>query len=304
MNVAFWTTITMYTIDNLRHFIAVLENDGVLRAAEKLFISPSSITRSIQQLEETLGSPLFDRIGRKIKINRSGKKFYDKAKRVVGDFDGLFNELNLSPLLIGHYRIGASHFLCEYFVPKFITHLVKKHPRATFEITSFDSQVLLGKIKKGEVDFGFSFSPRSSDILISDTFRKGNMYLCTRKNHPLVGIKAEEVMEKIAQYPAIIHRPSDSVERCDDHPMFRKHKIVPQIQIYWDSDGFAVESLKQSDSWSMLPDIVIDSSVQIKKLNHPSDWKAPYEIALIWHKSHDPELRSIVMGELKNQKLF
>jgi len=276
--------VTMITIDNLKHFVAVVENKGVIRAAEKIFISASSITRSIQQIEGALDKPLFDRISRNVQLNQEGARFYEKARLLVDQFGLLLNEDKSEGKISGHYRIGASHFLCESIISDLVHKLVTKFDKITIEIFSFDSHVLIKRIHEGEVDLGFSFSPKPSEATEVKKIYGGQLRLCVSKQHPLAMMPFSQVRKEISSYPAIIHRPSESIERCDNHPMFSKFKIVPNIQVYWDSDYFALGLLKQSQSWSMLPDYVINRSKDIVALTHPDDWEAPYEIGIVWNK--------------------
>ncbi len=94
-----------------------------------------------------------------------------------------------------------------------------------FCIFSFDSQILMKKLHSGEIDIGIAFSPKLSESLESRTLSTGQLYLCGGKNHVLAKDPFSVVKRKISALPAIIHRPSESIERCDNHPMFKKYKI-------------------------------------------------------------------------------
>ncbi len=275
----------MPSIENLKHFVAAVENKGVIKASEKVFISPSSITRSIQLIEAEAGRPLFDRVGRSVQLNRDGRRFYDRAKAILGGYEGLFDEkVRACPSLDGHYSIGASHFLCERVLPGLATGFLKKYPRASLEAMSLDSRALLRKVHSGELDIGLMFSPRLSDVLDCVDVFTGRLYLCGGKRHVLVDKPFSFVKEKINDLPAIIHRPTDSIDRCDNHPMFRKYGIRPQIRMYWDSDRFALNVLAANAHWSILPEIVIDSDPRLEKFRHPEHWDATYRVSLVWNK--------------------
>lgn len=273
----------MITIDNLNHFIAVVENNGVLRAAEKLFISPSSITRSVQSIEDQLGYQLFDRIRKRIQITQRGRDFYEEARNLLLDFQKLIgSKENPKMTLTGHYRIGASHFLCQYLA-KSLSDLGQSYPHASFEVFSLDSSHLIKKIHRGEIDLGISFSPKLSESLGSERIFSGQLLLSSGKSHPLAKMSFSKLKKEINNHAAIIHRPTDSIDRCDNHPMFHKHGIRPSIQMYWDSDFFALSMMETNLYWSMLPDFVIYSNSKITRLDHPADWKAPYSVQLVWN---------------------
>lgn len=65
--------------------------------------------------------------------------------------------------------------------------------------------------------------------------------------------------------------------------------IAPNIAFLFNGDDLAIENLKQSQAWSLLPDLVIRLSERLAAVPHPAGWKAPYEIALICRQAqqHD-----------------
>lgn len=274
----------MVTIENLRHFNAVVENQGVVRAAEKMFISASSITRSIQQIESELGYSLFDRIGRNLALNIEGKDFYKNALKLTKDFESLVTSNEKSNELIGHYRLGASHFLCDYIFGECLDGFSRKFPQSTLEVQSLDTSMLIRKVHAGDIDVGVAFSPKLPETIACETVYQGQLLIAVGKKHPLASKEFNKVKKLINDYPAVIHRGSDSVERCDNHPMFKKFNIKPKIQMYWDSDSFAVQMIQNNRHWAMFPDIIFKKYDNIVALDLPGKWDAPYNIKIIWNK--------------------
>ena len=290
----------MITLENLKHFVAVVENQGVIRASEKIFISASSVTRSVQQIEAELEKPVFDRVSKTLTLNQEGMRFYEKARGLLNQYALLLHQEAVNTDLRGHYRIGASHFLGEHLLADLVQKFTAKFKRASIEVYSFDSQILVKKIHDGEIDIGFSFSPRVSEAVESKEIYRGQLRLCAFRNHPLIAKPFLQVKKELANYPAIIHRPSDSIDRCDNHPMFSKFQIVPSIQVYWDSDFFASALLARSESWSMLPDYILKHRKDVVAFKHPNDWDAPYDIAMLWNRRKSvSELRDAVIALLE-----
>ncbi len=276
----------MITIENIKHFIAIVDYNGVNKAAARIFISASSLTRSVQIIETSVNKKLFDRVGKNVIINEDGKKFYQESLKLINSYEGLinFNDDSGSELT-GNFTIGASHYLCTKFLSDIIFKINEKYKHANFSILSLDTSLLIKKIHAGEIDMGIAFSPKESFAIESETLFTGELVLCGRKGHPLSNKNFSQLKKEINKYPATIHRPHDSVDRCDNHPMFIEHSIVPTIQTYWDSDLFAVELLNKTDCWTMIPDIVVDADPRISKFHHPKNWSAPYEVKLIWNKN-------------------
>ena len=69
----------------LEYVVAVVDEDGFTRAAERLFVSQPSLSQGIRTLERELGSPLFDRLGRHVRLTAAGEAFLEPARQVLRD---------------------------------------------------------------------------------------------------------------------------------------------------------------------------------------------------------------------------
>jgi len=70
-------------LQQLRYFVAVAETEHVARAAERLHISQSPLSRQIRQLEEDLGLQLFERIKQRVRLTPAGRAFFDEARDLL-----------------------------------------------------------------------------------------------------------------------------------------------------------------------------------------------------------------------------
>src|SRR3569623_1754689 len=91
------------TLVQLRHLIALVESGSFSRAAESLFLTQPALSRSIRALEDEMGQPLFDRIGRRTELTPFGRDVLERARHIVFEAD----ELAASGLgKAGSLRIG------------------------------------------------------------------------------------------------------------------------------------------------------------------------------------------------------
>ena len=70
---------------HLRYFLAAAERAHFRRAAESLFVSQPTLSLQIQQLEKELGTPLFDRIGRRVRLTQAGQVFREYCPALAGN---------------------------------------------------------------------------------------------------------------------------------------------------------------------------------------------------------------------------
>lgn len=250
------------TLDNIRHFQAVVRFQNLNLAAEKINISPSAVSRSIKIIEDDLGYPLFSRTGRNIVLNSEGARFHEKSLALMENYDSLFTETQLKEFS-GTYKIGASHWLASKVLAEKLDAISKTNGQVKFEIFSLDSHLAVLKVLSGDLDMALCFSPKAHSELMSYEVHSGTLALCAGKNHPLVSKNANQVLKEINQHHAIIHKANDLILSCDDHPMFLEHDIMPKFKFFWDSDLIAIELLKSGRYWSMIPDIIIEKEKSI-----------------------------------------
>ena len=80
-------------LQQLQYFKALAEKEHLFKTATELYISPPALSATISRLEEELGVPLFDHVGRNIKLNKNGEKFYLHVKNVLAELDQACAEL-------------------------------------------------------------------------------------------------------------------------------------------------------------------------------------------------------------------
>src|SRR3569833_2762248 len=100
----------MLELRHLRYFLTVAELQHVTRAAEALHVTQSTLSHQIRQLEEQLGTELFDRVGRGVQLTQAGRLFRSFAQRALDEVDAGRTALDeLGKLLRGTLRIGVIH---------------------------------------------------------------------------------------------------------------------------------------------------------------------------------------------------
>lgn len=96
-------------LQQLNYFKALAEKEHLFQTATELYISPPALSTAISRLEEELGVPLFDRVGRNIRLNENGKKFYSHVNSILGELDRACAELkNDSPVNLNSLNVYTS----------------------------------------------------------------------------------------------------------------------------------------------------------------------------------------------------
>ena len=154
----------------LRYFVEVAEREHISEAAEHLHVAQSAISRQIANLEEELGAPLFERIGRNVKLTPVGKTFLEHAIEALKavDFAAKKVEEYLDPQK-GTVKIGFPTSLASYVLPTVISAFKKQYPDVEFQLRQGSYKYLIDAVKNRELNLAFLGPLPPKDELIDAT---------------------------------------------------------------------------------------------------------------------------------------
>ena len=166
----------------LQYFLKVAETEHISQAARELYISQSTLSRSILRLEDGLGVKLFDRIGRNIRLNENGRRYLTHIKRVFWELEEGQRELERiqtdqqQPVLILSTIPGILDDLPELF----------RSPGQRMVKQQFIRRELLPTLMLSlHADFAVSEFPCTSQELEAQNLFEDELYLVLSRTHPL-----------------------------------------------------------------------------------------------------------------------
>lgn len=152
----------------LRYFLAVAELQHITKAAEALYITQPALSRSISRLEASVGVPLFNRIGMRIELNKSGQIFYDYAKRSIDLLDkGMYLAKSAYNEAENQISIGASvPGILPMFMDEYISKVYETNgTRPCFRAELLAPKKLAHQILDGSMAFGICMFPSDNSKL-------------------------------------------------------------------------------------------------------------------------------------------
>jgi len=141
----------------IRTFVVLAESGSLQRAAERLFLTPSAVTRQIQRLEATLKTPLLDRSVKPGRITREGRSVLDSGRHVLRIVDDLKANSSKDTEPSGVFRVGLSHMLAEPSLVASIQRLTSHFPRLQPVLSTDNRPQLIGQVRTGELDVALAF---------------------------------------------------------------------------------------------------------------------------------------------------
>src|SRR5579872_2680272 len=120
-------------VDALRTFVEVARVEHLGKAAETLGADPSTVSRKISRLEEEVGVPLFERIGRSIRLTHAGQRFLGRAERILGELrEAVADAEGALSADTGEVRVGFLHTVGVRWLPERLAHFLREYPQVRF----------------------------------------------------------------------------------------------------------------------------------------------------------------------------
>jgi DNA-binding transcriptional LysR family regulator len=144
-------------LDEIRTFVVLAESGSLQRTAERLFLTPSAVTRQIQRLEATLKTPLLDRRVKPGRITREGRAVLDGGRHMLRIMDDLKATGSKDAEPSGIFSIGLSHALAQPSLVASIQRLTSRFPRLQPVLSTHLRQQLIDQVRTGELDVALAF---------------------------------------------------------------------------------------------------------------------------------------------------
>jgi len=204
------------TLVQLRHLISLAQSGSFTRSAEALFLTQPALSRSIQALEEELGQPLFDRVGRRSVLTPFGIDALQRARQLVFDADELANSgLQMRAGRSGTVRIGLGSGPGAMLMTPLLKTMATSHPSVHIEVARGATDVLTRRLRERELDALVvdvrSLSP-SPDLQVTDVVEMRGAFM-VREGHPLTRWKGALRFDALRQFPMASTPLSDEVAR-------------------------------------------------------------------------------------------
>lgn len=190
----------------LEVFLAVAEEKSFSRAGERLRRTQPAISSAIKQLEEQLGDPLFDRMGKSVRLTASGELLADYAGRLLRLREEAVLALGeLRGLNRGKLRLGANETTCLYVLPEVLAAFKQAYPQIQVNIHRAITRQVTERVVEGTLDFGIVTLPIKNPRLEVITIHRDEMALIVGPTHALASRRSVK-MKDLENEPFILHR--------------------------------------------------------------------------------------------------
>jgi len=289
----------------LRSALALAEHKNFARGAQALEVSQPTLSRNIQEIEQQIGTRLFERGTNGVVPTDAGRIFLEQAREVVARSSDLDREMDLlRGLEKGDLRIGAGTYPCSMFVDRAVVRLLRAHPTIRLELHTDNREKLLSALRRRELDLA---AIAVTDIEIESELQITRLnrhqgHFVVRSGHPLLGSKQVPTVGEILRFPvAMTSRFPVSLLKqflADDQKNSPHSDVKSFPAIACESVAVMKMIVEQTDTVTILPVNVVSEEVHTGKLVvlslAPPALNVDFGIVRLAHRSLSPIAETFV----------
>jgi len=232
---------------DLTYFETIAELGHLGRAAQKLNRSQPALTKSIQRLEESFGTKLFQRDGRRIKLTPVGELLQARGRQLQQSIAETHREVrDFASGVVGNIRLGCAATMAEYLLPELTAALLQRAPDITLKLVIGQDDLLRESLRSGQLDMIICPLITNDDELISYPVLEDEAVVVASHNHPIFAAPFQ--MSDLCNYRWVLPPISVSSRQWMDEA-FRSNQLpLPSVQI-------------ETNSISLLPRLIAQTSL-------------------------------------------
>lgn len=280
-------------LSDLRIFKAVAEQGGITRAAQALHRVQSNVTTRVKQLEQRLGTRLFNRQGRRLVLSSEGRLLLEYAERLLE----LSSEAQAA--LKGHapqgvLKVGALESTAATRLPAVLARYHREYPAVRVELVTATSAALIDRVLRQDLEAAFVAEPFSGrGLQVVHVFTE-ELVLITARDHPRIRSAAE-----LAQRTVLAFTTGCAYRRRLEAWLGRS-KIAPDRVMEYGSYHAIVACTAAGAGIAVVPRSVLSATGMDAEIAvHPLPAKIAHaKTMLAWRRGHDSMPLAALRGAL------
>lgn len=190
----------------LRYVDEVARVGSIRQAAERLHVAPSAVNRRIQDIEDELGTPIFERLPRGMRLTAAGELFVRYIRGRAADLARVRSEIEeLQGLRRGKVQVVASQALAPRFLPEVIREFRRTHPLVAFDVRIGDHVQAAAALRGFETDLALVFNLAPEADIERSCVVEQKLMAIMHADHPLAqGGTAALRLRDCAEHPVIL----------------------------------------------------------------------------------------------------
>lgn len=215
----------------------VARSGSIRKSADRLAITPSALTRKIQDFERELGTSIFERLPQGMRLNPAGELVLRHIRDQVADFDRIRSQIaDLSGIRRGHVSVACSQAFAHELIPNEIEAYRARHPLVSFNVLVRDHVHAVQAVAAFEADIAVVLEPPPAPEFQPLLMLRQPLCVLLRDDHPLAGTGSVRLRDCL-QYPVAMPGRSLAIRHLLESAIVRAS--LP-VRVAVESDSFEV----------------------------------------------------------------
>lgn len=219
---------------HLRYFLAIADGGTMARAAERVHVTQSTLSHQLAQLEREVGTVLFERAGRSLRLSDAGSVWLGYARGILAQVDEARAAVaRTRKLETGEVRIGVIHSFVTKLMPDIAAGFVKRHPGVRLQVHEMPGLEIESQVEAGALDLGFAFHPPSRVGVTGERLFDDTLALAVHARHALASQRSIRLSQLAGVPLGMLTQRFATRRLLDTH--FQRAGVTPRIVIEIDS---------------------------------------------------------------------
>lgn len=271
------------TINQILYFQKVARLENYHQAAEELYISQPSLSRSMASLESELGVSLFEKKGRGVTLTKAGKLFLEHADQISADCDVAVSKMQELSSDGGKIDIGYIFPLAGRYIPHKVREFLDKeeNKNVVFSFWQNHTPAIAQKVRTGELDIGFGGYLEKEDMEFFP-LNAQELVIITPKEHPL-SRKTDVPLTALNRYPVIGYEKESWMGTYAKH-LYKKYQISPNMIMECPDEYSIVSLVRENFGIALMPRTDILESAEGINIHKLKGLNIYRQIFMFWMK--------------------
>lgn len=168
----------------LQVFAAIAKHENISMAAEEIALTQSAMSMALKELESQLNTPLFQRQGKRLKLNNAGKLLQPKVQKLL-QLAQEIEQFATQDEISGQLRIGASNTIGNYLAPAIIAEFLTLHPKVTIDLKIGNTEQIVDDVQHMRIDIGLIEGLCDAPQIERSAWREDALKIFCGNSHPL-----------------------------------------------------------------------------------------------------------------------
>ena len=289
-----------FTLRQLQVFAAAARHLSHSRAAEELHLSQPAVSMQIKQLEQSIGLPLFEQLGKQIHLTEAGHEMVRYARNIaqqIEEMDAVFDEMK--GMERGQLNISLVS-TANYFMPKLLAKFIQAHPNISVNLHVANRDAVIKQLVENAADLAITGQPPEDADMVSQVFMQNPLVVIASPGHPLAHV--HDIQPQQLAQEIFLLRERGSGTRDVMERFFNSHQLAMPGSMEMHTNEAIKQSVQAGMGLSITSLHGIELKLETKRLTILD--VANFPIMRYWHIVHRANRRLSVAAQAFKQFLL